>query len=69
MNDYYLEVRSNNCFCHEVCGECKQWFDCTEEVVYYKVVDEERTVICPDCFPKLIEGLRNIVLEALFGKN
>lgn len=67
IEGYYLEVRSNNCFCLEVCSECKQWFDAAEEVVYYKVVGKERTIVCPSCFPKLIERLRNLVLEVLGG--
>ena len=57
--EFYLEIRGNNCFCNEVCGECKQWFDCTEEVVYYKVADEERILICSSCFPKLTGELRD----------
>lgn len=65
--EFYLEVRANNCFCGKVCGECKEWFDCDEEVVYYKVIGEERILVCSDCFPKLIEELRNLVVGALVG--
>lgn len=67
--EFYLEVRENNCFCDEICGECKKWFDCAGEIIYYKVVGEKRTIVCPDCFPKLIEGLSTKVLRVIGGKS
>lgn len=63
-----LRVICNNCFCGEICSECKQWFECTDLIAFLKVDDEGNSnIICPSCFLKSQREMQDKQAIALFG--